>query len=88
MQNNANKHTAINLFPGLVQLAWLNFLRVAALITYLYIERIHWQLHDDLRLNVPDDSNSKNKSDPILENHTSGHMQNLLEFSIENFSDF
>ena len=26
--------------------------------------------------------------DPILENHTSGHMQNLWEFSIENFSDF
>ena len=26
--------------------------------------------------------------DPILENHTFGHMQNLWEFSIENFSDF
>ena len=26
--------------------------------------------------------------DPILENHTSRHMQNLWEFSIENFSDF
>ena len=29
-----------------------------------------------------------NICDPILENHTSGHMQNLQEFSIENFSDF
>ena len=30
----------------------------------------------------------QNVSDPILENHTSRHMQNLWEFSIENFSDF
>ena len=26
--------------------------------------------------------------DPILENHTSRHMQNLWEFSIENLTDF
>ena len=26
--------------------------------------------------------------DPNLENHTSGHIQNLWEFSNENFSDF
>ena len=30
----------------------------------------------------------QSKCDPILENHTTGHMQNLWEFSIENFSDF
>ena len=29
-----------------------------------------------------------NICDPILENHTSGHMQNLWEFSTENFSGF
>ena len=31
---------------------------------------------------------SKCICDPILENHTFGHMQNLWKFSIENFRDF